>query len=429
MKLTAHQQDVLNQLIACVESGQKRIILKGSAGVGKTTVARAIVEWFLKNNIFRPINKWVTTSVYITAPTNKALAILQDKMPDNDDRLTFRTIHSALKLRRFIDTKTGEVTFVPEKSGKNPPFEGCKFAILDECSMLSAKLLTDLDEYKFPIVFLGDDKQLNPVKEPVSPVFHRGYPTFELTEIVRQGRDNPIIELSRNLSMLNTRVPKLTDDGRGYMYEESKHTIVEKLAEVNGTDEMKFLAWDNFNVNNVNSAVRRRIYGNNPAKVEPLETLVFNAPFEDIYTNKEVKVEELAIVTENIQVPTNYTRFEGGGIAVNTDNIKMKVYRVNNQFNIVHEHSEAMFKILLDTIKSNCSKYGWNWRSKFFFEEQFADVKYNHAITIHKSQGSTYGDTILNIKSIMHNSNVDERNRLLYTGVTRAANLLILNNS
>jgi hypothetical protein len=58
-----------------------------------------------------------------------------------------------------------------------------------------------LADYPFPIIFIGDNKQLNPVGEQVSPVFVQGYPKVELTEIIRQGEGNPIIELSRDLDI------------------------------------------------------------------------------------------------------------------------------------------------------------------------------------------------------------------------------------
>lgn len=428
MSMTAHQEEVMGKVIACLESGQKRIILKGSAGVGKTFVARELVVWYLKSAMFTR-SRWSNECIYVTAPTNKALAILQEKMPRDTDKITFKTVHAALKLRRDINTRTGEVKFVPDFSqAKNPPFEGCKAALLDECSMLSTALLDLLDDYQFPIIFLGDDKQLNPVGEPHSPVFNRGYPEFELTEIVRQGAGNPIIELSRNLSLIHKREPKIIEEV-GYMYNNNKQLIIDNLAGVNGTDEMKYLSWANFDVDAMNTSVRKRLYGDRPAKVEFGEILVFNAPYGDIYTNKEIKVEELRIITEEINVPTSFSKFNrGDGIPTAMDTIKMKVYRVNDTFNIVHEHSEQMYNIILKTIETNCRKFGWNWKGKFYFAEQFADVKYNHAITIHKSQGSTYGDTILNVGNVMANKNVEERARLLYTGVTRASKVLLLNN-
>lgn len=43
-------------------------------------------------------------------------------------------------------------------------------------------------------------------------------------------------------------------------------------------------------------------------------------------------------------------------------------------------------------------------------------------------QGSTYKTTVVNIGNINFNSNLEEKQRLLYTAVTRASDLVILNN-
>jgi ATP-dependent exoDNAse (exonuclease V) alpha subunit len=108
----------------------------------------------------------------------------------------------------------------------------------------------------------------------------------------------------------------------------------------------------------------------------------------------------------------------------------MRVYRVNDEFNVVHEQSQKMYETIFNSIVNNCSKLGWSWRGKYFFEEQFGQINYNHALTIHKSQGSTYKEVVLNVGDINtnHNFKGKERKRMLYTGVTRAAKLLILNN-
>lgn len=46
--------------------------------------------------------------------------------------------------------------------------------------------------------------------------------------------------------------------------------------------------------------------------------------------------------------------------------------------------------------------------------------------SIKVQQGSTYKQAIVNIKNLGLNKNKTERERLLYTAVTRASNLLIL---
>lgn len=429
--LTPHQQWALDEIVKLIKAGNKRILLLGSAGVGKTYLVGELVRLFLKD---RTINSSYNNGmVYVTAPTNKALAVLKTKV---HVPVEFSTIHSALKLRRFI-TKTGAAVFTRYKARRDE-FKDARIAVIDETSMLNKAIEGGydeennyvkgyLDDYGFPILYVGDNKQINPVGEPFSPVFHKTYPTVELTEIIRQGEGNPIIELSRDIDMIWFKTPDIRD-GKGYTYDNNKAGIIDSLAEVNGTDEMKYLAFTNDAVDAMNSHVRERRYGK-PAKVEKGETIVFNSPYGEFYTNKEVKVQDVEVVTSDVMVPKYNTKFDYDGIPIShTDHIRMKYYRINDAFNVVHEHSESVYTSVVSTLKYNCSKLGWDWKGKFFFEEQFADIKYNHAITVHKSQGSTYKNTVINISDIMINPNAEERQRLLYTAVTRASDLVILNN-
>jgi ATP-dependent exoDNAse (exonuclease V) alpha subunit len=437
MALTAHQQEKFDEIVNLLHKGHTRIILKGSAGVGKTYLVAQLVKHFKSDRTLNP--NYNNGHVFVTAPTNKALAVLMGKV---DAAVDFSTIHSALKLKRHIDSKTGRVSFVKAFS-REDNFRNAKIAVIDETSMLNTEIeggyviepntneqvymRGHLDDYNFPIIYIGDDKQINPVGEAFSPVFSKGYPEVELTEIIRQGNGNPIIELSRDIDMIFFKSPHLID-GKGYVYDNDKEGLIRDLAEVNGTDEMKFLAFTNLEIDSMNKAVREYRYGK-PKKIEKHETIVFNSPFGEFYTNKEVKVLDVEVITDKMPVPKHNTRFDYTGLPINqTDFIKMKYYKINGQIQVVHEDSERVYKSIVDTLKYNCAKLGWNWKSKFYFEELFADIKYNHAITVHKSQGSTYKTSIINVGNILFNKNAEERQRLLYTAVTRASDLVILNN-
>jgi len=424
--LTPHQADVKRDLLAAIRSGEKRIILEGSAGTGKTFLTSDIVQSVIRDYT---LNKSYNNGlIYVTAPTNKALAVLQSKIPPGRG-IVFNTVHSALKLRRDINKRTGDVKFVPtfSKSPKALEFRNCKIAFVDESSMINTEILEYLKDYHFPIVFVGDRNQINPVGETQTPVFNSNYPIFNLCEIIRQGAGNPIIDLSRDLDMIWFKQPKLVD-GKGYVYNNNLDLIIDDLAEVNGTDDMKYLAWTNEQIDAINNLVRQRRYGR-PKKVEKEETLVFNSPLAGFYTNQEVKVTDLSVVTDYAFVPRAGTKFDRDNVPITgMDRIRMKYYRVNGSFNIVHEDSEAIFKSVATGIKDSCKKFGWDWRGYYWFIEQFGDIKYNHAISVHKSQGSTYKTSVVNVSNIDINKDAEEKERLLYTAVTRASDLVILNN-
>lgn len=393
IQLTPHQGEKGDEIINLFKAGHKRVVLIGSAGVGKTVLASWLANYFRKS--FEINQHYNNGLVFVTAPTNKALSVLQTKIKIP---VEFKTIHSALRLAKWTDPKTGRDVFKRVFS-KEDLFKVCKIAMIDESSMLSRvieggdEIQEDgskqylkgyLDDYSFPILYIGDDKQLNPVGEPFSPAFHKGYPTVELTEIIRQGPGNPIIDLSRDTDMIFFKTPSMIN-GKGYMYNDDKSLIIENLAEVNGTDEMKYLAFTNSDVDAINKSVRERIYGN-PSKVEKDEVLVFNSPMGEIFTNKEVKVEELTIHTSAIPIPRFDTKFDSMNQPISRmDTVRLKYYRCNNSFNVIHEDSEKVYQSICATLKYNCGKLGWNYRGKAYFESIFADTKYNHAITIHKS--------------------------------------------
>lgn len=421
--LKESQLQVYDEVIHSIEAdNEKRNIIKGSAGTGKTFLTKSIVEYFANKK-----SRWDESKVWVTAPTNKALSILQNKIGPHR-AIQFSTTHSALKLKRYINPQTGVASFVPPKKNYgDPPFNKCTLAIVDECSMLNSSLISYLDKFSFPIIFVGDDKQLNPVGEFNTPIFERTYPEFELTEIIRQGAGNPIIDLSRDLDMIWFKQPTLIED-KGYIFNDDKLQIIENLAEVNGTDDLKYLAYTNRNVDEMNKLVRERIYGK-PRRIELGESIIFKEPFGDYWTNQEVKVRQLDII-ENRQfnVPNAKTRYTSDGDWLGPSTESFKVYMINSNIPIIHEDDDMKFLAIKKDILSNCNSYGWDWRGYYYFLEQFANITYNHAISVHKSQGSTYKESIINVGDLNICKNVEERQRLFYTAVTRASDLLILAN-
>lgn len=468
MGLTAHQSEKLEECLDILSNG-KRLLLSGSAGVGKT---------YLVNELIGRLSMKIPSSrkIYCSAPTNKAVAVVKEKVDDRPN-LEFTTVHSALKIKKQINYKTGEISFKPYFSEKYPPLKGVSLFIIDETSMLNTELLEYVEIHakrnNSIVIFIGDKKQLNPVGEEESPVFlgqphhfdsndealdfynlqtrkstivknlngtgyivYVSYPEVELTEIIRQGEGNPIIDLSRNLGVIASKADKRLED-RGYIFSNNLAQVVETLATVNGTDDLKYLAWTNKEVDMINNLVRKRIYGDNPSKVELDETLVFNEPYnEEYYTNQEIKVESVEVKEKDFLYPSG--KAKGVFESTTTFNpIKLKYYSVNAKFSeeaqepieniiIIHEDSEKDFEKLLKNLGSMCRAKVIDWGDFYKFKESFADMKYNHAITVHKSQGSTYKQSIVNIKNLGLNKNKTERERLLYTAVTRASNLLIL---
>jgi len=77
--------------------------------------------------------------------------------------------------------------------------------VLDEVSMVNAKLAGDIESYDVPIMVLGDPAQLPPVEG--GGYYTDATPNVMLTDIVRQAADNPIVELATRIR--ESRTPKL----------------------------------------------------------------------------------------------------------------------------------------------------------------------------------------------------------------------------
>jgi exodeoxyribonuclease-5 len=193
--------------------------LFGYAGSGKTTLARHLVSG-------------VEGQVYFAAYTGKAAMVLRKKgCPEA------RTIHSLIydpkgdntesiaQVRLQLSELRSELHHVDkmsvnsidqhpevlrlsrllkehERAGSKPrfslkydsPLSKASLLVLDEASMVDEYIGKDLESFKCPILVLGDPAQLPPVKG--SGYFTEQEPDVLLTEVHRQARDCPVIELA-----------------------------------------------------------------------------------------------------------------------------------------------------------------------------------------------------------------------------------------
>lgn len=143
--------------------------LFGPAGTGKTTVARDIARAVGGNVIF-------------AAFSGKAASVLRAKGCRGAT-----TIHSLIYTPNS-DAK-GKLTFI---LNEDSPIRGARLLIIDECSMVDAKMGRDLESFGVPILVLGDKAQLPPIS---GAGYFTNHPAdFELTQIHRQAGQDPIIQ-------------------------------------------------------------------------------------------------------------------------------------------------------------------------------------------------------------------------------------------
>lgn len=189
----------------------------GYAGTGKTTIIRYFMEAL-----------GISNETKFAAFTGKAAMVMRKH------GLNASTIHSLIyepippneeeckKLKKAIDEETdkerraslkaeynekSKVHFIL-RDKDNSRLKDARLLVLDECSMVSDQMLSDLLTFQVPMIVLGDPGQLPPIDGAGALVL--ATPDVMLTEIHRQAKDNPIIDFASRARMGLKYFPKIT---------------------------------------------------------------------------------------------------------------------------------------------------------------------------------------------------------------------------
>lgn len=450
-------------------------LLEGYAGTGKTYTISMVVTAYLHhyNNV----------NIAVTAPVNKAVKVLRSAALNPSDSISYITVHSLLGLKPQV-SHSGEIEYVRDAT-QPQKIDDKHLLILDEVSMLNDELFELIYKHVqltgLKVIFLGDGAQIPPVKSKGHlggsdsiPLTAKGREEYKigrvvLTDIVRQKGGSPIIELAttiRNAPLYRDELDgtnylnsKQLEDGEGLnISSEGKIEItVEQgviFAPMSDKDFMrgilkqwftsldftanadfaKVIAWTNKTVDTFNVIIRKMLFGNKAANIEIGEKLLADQPIFDIEsldkriiftTNDEFVVMGYEIKEQNV----NGVMLKYYYALVEHDNGTKKI---KERIRIIHEDSYQAYAELLGSIREQAientkEKKGLPyWKTFYAVQENFAAVKYNYAITAHKSQGSTYTNVMVVESDINANSNIRERNRIKYTAVSRPSKLLII---
>jgi len=449
--------------IQCVDffrtDGFDAVILKGYAGTGKTFLVKRIIEYIT--------TAYPSRRIAITAPTNKAVHVLNKNTPFADKsavfeeynepkkRIVYSTIHKLLGLKESI-SNTGVQSFV---TGKDTDLTKYKYLILDEVSMLNDDLFEKLMVFKdkVKLIFMGDPAQIPPINSehcaPFQEKCEYNLMRLELTEIMRQKGTNAIVDTSMLLRQnlikpepIGKITTTLNAQGSGIIHIDGKtnrgmvRKIVEKLYRDpqydQDTDFVKIIAWKNKTVAYLNNMVKEVIFGDQKKRFNIGDNLVANKALfsrekgwknDFMYkikanTSDEFTVNEVSVVTRKFEEATHGSptiRFTGEYYRlVVTNSLKQREILF-----VLHDNSFKEFNETLKEMKSLAAnrKSGAYWKMYYAMLKWSDDVVYNYAITAHKSQGSTYRNVILIEEDLNANRKVVERNRIKYTAYTRAS--------
>ena len=364
----------------------------------------------------------------LMAPTHKAAEVLGRKTD-----MSVSTVHSVLGLRPEPDGEGG-YNFVQSHGGMKA-FAPNSLLAVDEASMVPQELYDKLmgvqQQFNLSIIFCGDPAQLPPVNENPSPALeHDGY---KLETIVRQEKDNPIIQTSMEV--------RESEDAKRYNFTtnvsgeqgvevvSSKKDLVYRALQAFDTDEYRkqgdyarILAYRNDEVEKYNKLCRSMLYEDAEEQFIEGEWLVATDPWYGDKGRRDTPViqnsEEFVVEGKE---PSKLYGFNTWILEISPSPDSEKVKHIE----VLNRDELGRYENKLNELAEKAKKTN-DWEKYYDYKEHFAHVDYSFAMTSHKSQGSTFTKTFVDIEDINACPNPSEIQRLKYVAVTRASKRLVV---
>ena len=380
MKLNEQQAQAIEALRKWWYNGNKQVFqISGAAGTGKTTLIR-----YLINEI-----KLEHDEVLFTAFVGKATLAM------TRNGLNAKTLHSAIcycKDEPVLDENGNVVTEYNRRVTKRVFTRRRKIdprirlIVVDEGSMVPAKMADWLLKFKVPIIVLGDLNQLPPV---IGDSFFLKEPDVVLTQIMRQSSESPIPYFAQNVLQNGSKClsPGLQIGDKINVL--SKADITPELLK----DYDVIICGTNKTRNNLNTYIRERIYGRTQDYPVIGDKLICR---ENDWT---FSVDDVYLINGLIGYVTD---IDLESISDYTMKIDFKPEFMDNEFK----------NVTLDRIYMGLSP-----NDKRFYRSNYHKFEYGYAITCHLSQGSQYNRVLVFNESF---GTAEERRKWLYTAVTRA---------
>lgn len=408
--LSTDQENATNKFMGfLLDPDQDEMLLLGSAGTGKTTLVKYLLEVLDKQADLRKLvgDPDDPLQVFLTSTTHKAAKVLEDATGR-----PVTTIHALLGLKPIRDYKTGKETF---RRSMDAQYINHGLIVLDEASMCNESLLKSIrnSTKRSKLLFVGDGYQLPPVSESVCPVFEQVKNTAALNSIQRQVAGSPIIQLATEFrNAVETDIfPEIKSDPTGIIQHVSSDTFKDMIdnsfqSSCNDND-VKILAWRNDKCIRYNNYVRK-LFTESP-HYEVGERLVANQPI--------MGGRESAILFKNDAV-MDVTR-----VAPDTTEFDIK-----GNWMCFNNTQEVFVPRNYQEVREQIGQFSKqkDWTNLYKFKDFFADVRPIYCSSVHKSQGSTYRKIFIDLSDIGRNPINYELARLMYVAVSRASEQVIM---
>jgi len=405
--LSDDQERAANRVTSFIlDPEQKNLVLKGYAGVGKSTLMKHVIDSLPEVNELSKLvgNDDTDREMLLTATTNKAAGALRQTTG-----MAAETIHSALGLTLIRNTTTHKQELSDTRRSRT---YRDAFVIVDEAFMADNLLMSFMDRYleDCKVLWIGDPAQLTPVGMNHCPLEARPYESVELTQVVRQAADSPIIQLATlfRYAVLTGKFSFFKPDGE-IIQHVNRATFESKM--LDAFDEsggmpgaVKTLAWTN----------KAAIGWNNHVKAKMKGSLEINLG-DYVVVNK-------AMNTPKAKLSTDQTVQVTGKIPATEEGLDGHYFMLNDKSSeIFMPNSVDQKRALLRRLRRSgeAAKHAW-------IEDNWIDLRDEYACTVNKSQGSTYGTTFIDLDDISKCRSPNQLARMLYVATSRAAKKIVL---
>lgn len=462
------------------------MILRGSAGTGKTTLSGAIVRTL----------KEIRQKVMLLAPTGRAAKVFSL----NSGSPAY-TIHRRIYREKSFSGVEGQFNL-------NDNLYTDTLFMVDEASMIanmglggmsfgSGCLLDDLVHFVYQgrndrLLLIGDKAQLPPVGEEESPALHAamlegyGLKVYEcdLNEVLRQSEESGILY---NATMIRqmithddiTQLPKIHFAGYSDIKPMPGAELIEALADSYhhvGLDDTIVVTRSNKRANIFNQGIRNMVLDREVELSQgDILMIVKNNYYwmeEERKKIKEKEIEERRVKSEGTEPGTATHKVQSSKFQVQSNDIpaflangdRAKVLKVRRRIDLYgfrfatlllqfpdYGNYELEATVLLDTLTSEAPALTHEQQEQLFhqIEEDYQDiplkadrmkairqdqffnalqVKFAYAVTCHKAQGGQWAHVYVDQGYMTDDMLNPDYIHWLYTAFTRATEMLYLVN-
>jgi len=417
------------QAVEMIASKKHKIVsLVGPGGTGKTfTLQHLPKHW----------------KIAYTAPTNKAVSVLIESGCPAEHCYT---IYSFMGLK--INESNGKITVDKENRCKSANYD---VLVIDESSMISADMVNKIksmvaSNLNLMLIYMGDACQLPPVGEQKSTAFYDVGESITLVEQMRQSSSGhpltPLLDDLRNAISTGDNV-----DFTKYSNQVTDKNLNHKVGIITSNSQKQFNKWILSSFVDDNREFNNTIVSYRNEKVDEYNKMIHNKKHPD--TKYPYAIGEIVATQKPVRI---------NAIVEFQDKFRESVYKIDEKIIIgdISESTHSFFmgkdEITVDclviTDESNGNKLRclpnrnefnrwwqqqanilnnknikptFSWNNLYSVRDDFADIRLCYAVTVHKSQGSTFDNVFVDVNDInLMREPQNIINQCLYTAFSRA---------